>query len=463
MQLREKVRLSLKMRYTPLEELNLSVRAYNCLKRSGINTLEELSQLSYEETRKIRNIGPAFNEVVKFLRLEPSEDIPNNTENRLQDNNYKDFFNDIMEDDDALEDFYDGIIEYDDGLIENFFIDIMEDNDALEEDLEQAGISLAGNTASNLIDGGFAAIQGEWIFFVNSEDNNRLYKIHIHGATQVKLDNDIFVSHINVVDDWIYFESHHINNNGAPCICKIRTDGSEKKVVLRDASSPYYYNGWIYFFEDDYSTKSRYLFKTYEAHKKFPVIHSQGGAGSVNILDDWLYFHDGALAGELKKLFLDTEIVYPVRNDNYKEICSNINVVGDWIYYIFKQNYPRKRYHGYINTEDKIYRIRTNGTNREKISDTEILTMHICHNTIFFSNINDNCKLYKMNLDGTEEIKLCDDRAMAINVVGDWVYFQGDTSNGKKFFRIRTDGTERQIVGNYICESQDSKNADSSR
>jgi DNA-directed RNA polymerase subunit alpha len=41
----------------PIEELDLSVRSYNCLKRAGINTIQELIQKTPEEMMKVRNLG----------------------------------------------------------------------------------------------------------------------------------------------------------------------------------------------------------------------------------------------------------------------------------------------------------------------------------------------------------------------------------------------------------------------
>lgn len=40
-----------------IEELDLSVRSYNCLKRAGINTVQELAQKSEEDMMKVRNLG----------------------------------------------------------------------------------------------------------------------------------------------------------------------------------------------------------------------------------------------------------------------------------------------------------------------------------------------------------------------------------------------------------------------
>ena len=39
------------------EELDLSVRAYNCLKRDAIHTLQDLTSKSESEMMKIRNLG----------------------------------------------------------------------------------------------------------------------------------------------------------------------------------------------------------------------------------------------------------------------------------------------------------------------------------------------------------------------------------------------------------------------
>ena len=40
-----------------IDELELSVRSYNCLKRAGINTVEELINKTPEDMMKVRNLG----------------------------------------------------------------------------------------------------------------------------------------------------------------------------------------------------------------------------------------------------------------------------------------------------------------------------------------------------------------------------------------------------------------------
>ena len=42
---------------TPIEEIEFSVRAYNCLKRAGVNTMQDLIDKRESEVNKIRNLG----------------------------------------------------------------------------------------------------------------------------------------------------------------------------------------------------------------------------------------------------------------------------------------------------------------------------------------------------------------------------------------------------------------------
>lgn len=63
-----------------IEELELSVRSFNCLKRAAINTVEELTQKTEDDMMKVRNLGKRSLDEVKAkldelgLSLKPSDD-----------------------------------------------------------------------------------------------------------------------------------------------------------------------------------------------------------------------------------------------------------------------------------------------------------------------------------------------------------------------------------------------------
>lgn len=57
------------LRSITLEELDLSVRSYNCLRRNGINTVGELCNLRESELMTVRNLGKkSFMEIMEKLK-----------------------------------------------------------------------------------------------------------------------------------------------------------------------------------------------------------------------------------------------------------------------------------------------------------------------------------------------------------------------------------------------------------
>ena len=53
-----------------IEELDLSVRSFNCLKRANINTVEDLISKTEDEMMKVRNLGrKSLEEVINKLAM----------------------------------------------------------------------------------------------------------------------------------------------------------------------------------------------------------------------------------------------------------------------------------------------------------------------------------------------------------------------------------------------------------
>ena len=51
-----------------IEEMDLSVRSYNCLKRAGIHTIEDLTKKTEDDMLKVRNLGKkSLDEVILKL------------------------------------------------------------------------------------------------------------------------------------------------------------------------------------------------------------------------------------------------------------------------------------------------------------------------------------------------------------------------------------------------------------
>lgn len=86
-----------------IEDLDLSVRSYNCLKRAGINTVGELTQKTEEEMMRVRNLGrKSLKEVIQKLR-EIGLHLKHSYEGDYQGLDTEDLDDDVYESDLILE------------------------------------------------------------------------------------------------------------------------------------------------------------------------------------------------------------------------------------------------------------------------------------------------------------------------------------------------------------------------
>lgn len=89
-----------------------------------------------------------------------------------------------------------------------------------------------GNTAGNISNGGYAAIQGDWIYYGDMGLSSGLYKIKTDGTDWQRLSDD-FASYINVVGDWIYYhrKDDDVIVGRTTLLYRIKTDGSDRQPV----------------------------------------------------------------------------------------------------------------------------------------------------------------------------------------------------------------------------------------
>ena len=64
-----------------IEELDFTVRSYNCLKKAGVNTISDLTSMTYNELLKIKNLGKkSLNEIIDKMK-ELGYDLGDNQSN----------------------------------------------------------------------------------------------------------------------------------------------------------------------------------------------------------------------------------------------------------------------------------------------------------------------------------------------------------------------------------------------
>ncbi|MDD4615252.1 MAG: DUF5050 domain-containing protein [Caldisericia bacterium] len=187
---------------------------------------------------------------------------------------------------------------------------------------------------------------------------------------------------------------------------------------------------WIYYYLDNSTNHGIYKIRT-NGTEGIIVIH--GYADNINVGEDGLYYIGGYHSSILKLAF---------GKDQTTVICNDIvrdmSIVEDWIYF--------NTYH----PESGIFRIRTDGTKKIKLTEDTGYCMNVTNDWVYYIDSEYKKKLYKMRVDGTERMKVCDDHISFINVVGDWIYYTNPEDSGR-LYKMRTDGTDKMKITEDIA------------
>jgi hypothetical protein len=280
-------------------------------------------------------------------------------------------------------------------------------------DLEAVTVKI-GNTYGNIINGGKIALVGGYIYYCSPADT-KLYRTDPDGMGKLILTDYPNVFSINASDEWVYYCQEPDQG-----IFKVRTDGTEKMQLVDEYCEYLYVVGdWIYY-KDDNDMKIHKA-KAADGSENTPV--SEDTVDSFYTDGDWIFFIDE---------WSGSSMLHRMRTDGtenallYDGRCTQAIPEGQWLFF--------------INSEDEyVCRMKTNGSDFEKLKDIHAGSINVADGWIYFSNILDENKLYKVKTDGNGLTKLSDDEALQISVIDGWIYYGS--------LRIKTDGTGRETVG----------------
>jgi hypothetical protein len=279
-------------------------------------------------------------------------------------------------------------------------------------------INTVGNSGSNIMNIGYVASQGQWIYFRNNDDDGALYKMRSDKTGARKLSNDV-PKFINVIGDWIYYVCENEDN----ALYKIRTDGKERAKITND------------------------------------------GCEYVSYADGWLYY--GNLSDEI--------CLYKIRTDGsgrtrlVKKMTKCPYVVGDWVYYTSKQD------------GGCLYKVSTDGKQNKKVSGQYMYVFAIYSDYVYYWR-GDSAEMiiYRVGIDGGNPEAVYDANGKKIsgfNVIDDRLYvLAGDkivivntatfkeekTIDNTSEFIFTTDGTKVYFWEWYDDNSLYVMNADGS-
>ncbi len=290
-------------------------------------------------------------------------------------------------------------------------------------------INYTGNTTSNISNGGFASIQGDWIYYSGSPRTG-IYKIGRDGQSSELLTGGQNASCINVNSNSIYFID---KANNLPY--RANADGSSNKLHTDSVGSMHVIGNWIYYIclgdNKIYRINRNGLDRTPLCNNLSGYLglsDSRFSIRSINIYDNMIYFYaefstDNKKNG-LYRMKLDGSNITLITNDQ----CDALAVDNGYIYFISNGGY--------------IYRMDLNGQNKEKVCSDSAVSFNVNSGWIYYSNYKG---IFKMNANAGSSAKLTDDYTDKINIAGSWIYYF-NSNEDNKMYRIRTSGSDRQPV-----------------
>lgn len=286
-------------------------------------------------------------------------------------------------------------------------------------------VSKFGNTNGNIANAGISVTNGDWIYFININAENALYKIKKDRTGEALVTAQGGFS-LNFYDGWIFYCNALDNFR----IYRIRPDGTEsRKLGEMSAQNMIVYDGWIWYVDQN-GADGLAIYKM-----KLDGTEAQrvgtAKTGQFNLTEEYIYYSgDGAIRRMKLDGTSDTELI--------KTETQSFQVVGDHIYYIENTN-----------ELNRMWRMKLDGTDPVKLSDEKVASMNVSGDWIYYGNTKTEglgLELKKMKLDGTGSTRINEDGPVIINLHGDtMVYLAMDlTSFSIKETILNIDGSNRK-------------------
>ena len=282
-------------------------------------------------------------------------------------------------------------------------------------------VNTRGNTSINIGNLGYAAQQGDWIYF--TEGKGGLYKERLDGTGRETLSDSVGVESINVVGGWVYFQS-------LTGIMRIKTDGSDMQQLLfvqEGASVDYLHvvDDVMYYVVSQTDSETIYRMPI-DGEAQVLYYSDTSRFGIMAVEEGWIYYLEttNMINITLMKMTLDGEQITSVAGGNFMD---TVQIAGDYIYYL---DFPN------------LYRMDTDGANKMLVLENAHSGFQVQGDWIYFISAEDSTEeqLCRARLDGSERTPLTSRAAIRACIVGDWIFYLDRYD--EVVCRIKTDGTQ---------------------
>lgn len=201
---------------------------------------------------------------------------------------------------------------------------------------------------------------------------------------------------------------------------------------------------WIYFLSPSEDTEQVGICKVKaNGEERQELLMDDFDVLSINVYKNYIYFIGVGLEEYSETDDVDNKI-YRMKKDGTELEVINDNEFNNECYEIYAVN--NSIY--YIGTDENIYKMNLNGTGRELVANNGTGYIGITNKYIIYNVENeakDNYITYIMNIDGTDPRPILENKRLySVDILGNYVYY---TNTDKQIYRTKIDsGTEELVL-----------------
>lgn len=297
-----------------------------------------------------------------------------------------------------------------------------------------------GNTTGNIINGSGTAFDGEFIYFTNERDGDKIYKVRPDDSGLTKVTNSPGYQ-ISIMGQWVYYSSG-ITDKG---VYRVKKDGSSKaKLVDGMAMSINVVGEWVYYIGSGADESTLYKIKGDGSDKTKISVKSNNyimvESYETLVVGEWIYtnlYSKSDSRTVFCRIKTDGTGVEKILDSSTHRFAIN----NGWIYY--------------VSNNGSINKMKVDGSNKSTIykpNNFSPYSINISGNYIFFSADNqtaseENYGIYRIGLDGAGFTRLSKSWCRRFSISSNWIYFSGGDDNQ---WRIKTNGSEEGKVSEKL-------------
>lgn len=278
-----------------------------------------------------------------------------------------------------------------------------------------------------------------WIYYLTQTPEVSMRKVKYDGTMDrlVAIGN---FSHFIIEDNAIYYPSSTDGNK----IYRMDLDGKNSRKVSDATAITLNSDGKRLYYVDGETQHIHSMLLNGSDRK----VHSTRQAKDITIYKGWLYFNDQAFFTGKYRISLSSgkeEVIYEIKSVASEATAPEI-IEGTFI----SNRYVRSGEWIYYGTENGVYRVHPDGSDKKKISSHGCASLVIVGNSIYYVNMDYFWTIFRMNLDGTQPILVKDIPSSGIIVKDGWLYSTSYLNGG--LYRLKLDGSSYQYLTNKISD-----------